>query len=422
MLNRLALGLGLAGALFAGPPLTMVQDILYRADGSRFNGILQVQWSSFEASDRSNVPMHSMTVRVTDGNLVVRLVPTTTASPTSYYNVKYNSEGRTQFEEMWAVPETQQAVRVRDVRITAPVSAKAPSPIEQTDVIGLTAELSARPVKGPGYMPGRAAVINAEGALEGAIGNSSDCIRVDGTSGPCGGGSAANFVDAEAPAGLVDGANAGFGLTGLPSPPTSLQLYRNGVLQKAGFDYALNGSEIQFVAEATPQPGDTLLASYRTESGGGIAATMTSTGIQVVCGAAGSTTNSDQWSPLGTCAIPASSLGTGDRIELRFDLENSGAAAAFDFQVLWGATMLLHRSGGAAARNFTGRIEASIDASGAQWSATSWGTGLDFAAATGFAPDAMKDGISVQFRGRSQDAAAGLLRLTGFSVIRYPAH
>jgi hypothetical protein len=44
----------------------------------------------------------------------------------------------------------------------------------------------------------------------------------------------------------------------------SLLLYRNGLLMKAGLDYTLSGTNIGFVAGATPQPGDVLLASYRT--------------------------------------------------------------------------------------------------------------------------------------------------------------
>jgi hypothetical protein len=40
-------------------------------------------------------------------------------------------------------------------------------------------------------------------------------------------------------------------------------LFRNGLMQKLGFDYTFSGVTIVFVTIATPQPGDTILAEYR---------------------------------------------------------------------------------------------------------------------------------------------------------------
>ena len=105
-------------------------------------------------------------------------------------------------------------------------------------------------------------MINDTGGLEGAVGSASDCVRVDGSAGPCGGFSL-TFVDEEVPAGAVDGANVAFTIASIPSPASSLHLFRNGLLQKVGFDYSLSSSTITFVSAATPQPGDTVLASYR---------------------------------------------------------------------------------------------------------------------------------------------------------------
>ena len=34
----------------AEPPLTTIQDVLYKADGTRFNGYVQISWNSFEAA------------------------------------------------------------------------------------------------------------------------------------------------------------------------------------------------------------------------------------------------------------------------------------------------------------------------------------------------------------------------------------
>ncbi len=78
-----------------------------------------------------------------------------------------------------------------------------------------------------------------------------------------GGGASFVFVDGEVPGGAIDGSNAAFSLAFLPSPTTSLSLYRNGILMKVTLDYNLSSSTITFVDGAIPQVGDTLLASYR---------------------------------------------------------------------------------------------------------------------------------------------------------------
>ena len=41
------------------PPLTTIQDTLYKADGTPFEGVLTVNWKSFEGPDASNVPTNT---------------------------------------------------------------------------------------------------------------------------------------------------------------------------------------------------------------------------------------------------------------------------------------------------------------------------------------------------------------------------
>jgi len=266
------LGFTLAGMLWAGPPLTTIQDVLYKADGTLFKGVVFIEWKSFEASDRSNIATHSLTVPIVNGVLRVQLVPTTTATPESKYSVRYNSDGKIQFEETWAVPPSAVPLRVRDVRIAAPPVTPPPltEPIQESDVVGLVADLAVRPVKGPGYGPSRAAFINASGALEAVVGNLSDCVRVDGTAAPCGsgggGGGGPLFVDGETPAGLINGTNAVFTLGDSPAPGATLALYRNGLLQKQDLDYTLSGNVITFAGASVPQAGDVLTAWYRLVS------------------------------------------------------------------------------------------------------------------------------------------------------------
>jgi hypothetical protein len=134
----------LAAAAFAQPPLTTIQDTLYKADGTRFNGLLMITWNSFEAGNLSNIVSQNLTVKVLDGNFRVQLVPTTNSNPPTYYNVKYNSDGKIQFEETWVVGASSTPLRIRDVRASAspgPLPPPSQTPIQESDVVGLVGDL-----------------------------------------------------------------------------------------------------------------------------------------------------------------------------------------------------------------------------------------------------------------------------------------
>src|SRR5512140_2648224 len=303
-----------AAGLWAAPPLTTIQDVLFKADGTRFNGTLTISWTSFEAIDHSAIAQQSKTVTVVNGSLQVALVPSTTATPAAYYTVVYNSDGRVQFQETWAVPSSVQPLRIRDVRIASGAGADTiATTVQESDIVGLISDLGARPLKGPAYATGRVAFVNSAGAIETITGTPTDCVRVDGSSGPCG-GTQPNFVDGEAPGGIVDGSNLVFTLSGVPSPSSSLTVYRNGMLQKAGLDYSVNGNQLQFVPAAAPQAGDALLASYRL-AGGVDDTPRLYPNPQVLCSGLGGSTNSGSLSSVGTCNIPAGFLAPGDRVE-----------------------------------------------------------------------------------------------------------
>ena len=85
---------------------------------------------------------------------------------------------------------------------------------------------------------------------------------MDGTSGPCASVST-TFIDGEVPAGTANGSNAAFTLANVPNPPTSLALFRNGLLLEQGVDYTLSSNAIMFETGAVPQSNDILSASYR---------------------------------------------------------------------------------------------------------------------------------------------------------------
>ncbi len=418
----------LAWSALAAPPLTTIQDVLYKADGTRFNGTVTISWSSFQAPDQSAIQTQSTTVKIVEGNLRVQLVPTASTSPEVYYTAKYTSDGRVQFEETWSVPSSSTPLRLRDVRVAAPAGSTAPPadtggsgisvPIPETDVTGLIADLASRPVEGAGFAAGRVAVVDALGLLESATGNASDCMHVDGSSGACG-DAAPSFVDADTLTGIVDGSNTSFILSNTPSPSSSLAIYRNGVKDTAGVDYTANGAAIQFLSVSAPQPGDTLLAAYRMAGSAGGGTTQAYPNPQVLCSGTGGSTSATALANIGSCSIPAGLLAAGDRVEIRFDLGHQGSAGGFTFQALWGGTTVVERSGAAADVMVSGRADAGIESSGAQLSQQSWGTVLPFAAGLAKATDAWASGITIAFQGDVAQAA-DTLSLGAFSVVRAP--
>ena len=419
----------LASSALAAPPLTTIQDVLYKADGTRFNGTVMVSWTSFQAADQSAIATQSTTVKILDGNLRIQLVPTASSTPASYYTAKYDSDGRVQFTETWSVPSSAQPVRLRDVRVaTAGASTGTPAadtggvtvPIPETDVTGLIADLSSRPVKGAGFAAGRVAVVDSLGVLESATGNSTDCIHVDGSSSACG-GTAPSFVDSDTLTGIVDGSNTSFTLSNAPNPAASLAVYRNGMLDAAGVDYTVNGAAIRFLAASTPQPGDTLLASYRIGGSGGTSggAAQAYPSSQILCGGTGGSTSATALASIGTCAIPGGLLAPGDRVEILFDLQHQGAAGGYTFQVVWGGTTIVQRAAAVGDAMVSARADAGIQTAGAQLSHQSWGSILPFAVGVVNATDPYAAGITINFQGMLAQSG-DTLTLGGYSVVRLP--
>jgi hypothetical protein len=185
----------------AQPALTTIQDILYRADGMRFDGEIFISWHAFLSGDTSNIATAQVRLPIVNGVLSVKLVPTTTASAGANYQVVYNSKGQFQFSQVWAVPPSAFVLRVKDVLVsegTVVGGGGGPSPIttapvQISDVVGLATALSVNSQKGVAFVLGRAAVINASGQIDGASGNLADCVHVDGGTGACGGGGGGGF-------------------------------------------------------------------------------------------------------------------------------------------------------------------------------------------------------------------------------------
>jgi len=410
----------------AQPALTTIQDILYRADGTRFNGTIFITWNSFQAGDTSNIATANLTLAIVNGVLKVQLVPTTTASAGAQYNVTYNSAGITQFTQVWAVPPSSVPLRVSAVLVSSGTvigpAAITGSPILISDVVGLENELALVPLEGVGFAIDRAAVINSSGQIDGASGNLSDCVRVDGSSGPCGtggGGVLPSFSDGELPSGSINGSNTVFTLVNVPSPAASLDLFLNGLLMKQGTDYTLSINVITFFTASTPQTGDTLVASYRFANPGNPLGSLTA--AQVICSSAGNSTNATTLTQLGSCTMPAGLIGTGDRIEVQFQYTHAGTTTGFTGQINWGGTAVVSRAAAGSETAVAGRIAFGI-ASGTQaWNSQSWGSALSFAAAVGSATVNTAQNLTISFLGEMAGTTTDTVNLSNFTVIRYPA-
>ncbi|MGA2116389.1 MAG: hypothetical protein ABSH56_16730 [Bryobacteraceae bacterium] len=426
--------LALAGAL-AQPALTTIQDVLYNADGSRFNGILTISWATFQSGKEIPIIGNTKTYRIVNGNLYLQLTPTAGASPAAEYLVTYYSSSSPQYQEVWNVPSNAQSLTVAAVRTSSTdILTDDGATIAESSVIGLVADLAARATMGAAFVPSGAVVVDSSGLLETATGNATDCVYVDGSSGPCGGGGGTSptFIDAELPAGTINGVNASFTLANAPSPAASLDLYRNGLRLAAGSDYYLSGNAITFVSAATPQTGDTLLADYRTatteilENASLSPAAMPAVsriarpaGTEVLCSGPGTGTSQTASTVLGTCNIAAGILHAGDRVEIHFDLAHQGTAGTSAMTLEWGATTITPVAASANATLITGRAQAGLLASGAQTSWQAWGSAVPFSAGVGAAPDAYANGLTIAFLG-NVTRPPDTLTLTQFAVVRVP--
>jgi len=424
-----ALLVAAAGLAHAQPALTTIQDILYRADGTRFNGTMFIKWSSFLAGDTSSIATANLALPIVNGVLSVRLVPTTTASAGAQYNITYASGGINQFTEVWAVPPSSPKLRVRDVRLSSGTvigPGLSTAPIQIGDVTGLANALAIRPSAGAGYSIGRTAIINPSGQIDAASGNLGDCMHVDGSSGACGtvgtdgsGGILPLFSDGETPGGTLNGINAAFTLVFAPSPVNSLILFRNGLLQTHGFDFSQAGNVITFLAGSIPQAGDELTASYRYANPNNVLGTLTA--AQVICSGAGTGTSAIVATTLGSCTIPAGLLTAGDRIEVEFYYLHTGTASTFTAEMHWGAATILARTSVASEPALAGHLAFGILASTQAWAGQSWGTSFALANAVGSAAANTSLSLTITFPARLGTATGDVISLSNFTVIRYPA-
>jgi hypothetical protein len=142
---------------------------------------------------------------------------------------------------------------------------------------------------------------------------------------------------------------------------------------------------------------------------------------QVLCSGTGAVANSTSLTSIGVCTIPPHILVAGDRIEIRYDFEHSGAATGFHVEVHWDGRQVMQRDGAPADRLISGRSEAGVHATGAQVSSQTWGATLPLATEVISAPGTYSNGVTIDFAGRMYSASGGeTIALKNFTVIRFP--
>jgi hypothetical protein len=271
-------------------------------------------------------------------------------------------------------------------------------------------------------------MINSTGQIDAVQGNLADCVRVDGSAGPCGSvvDPSPGFVDHEVPTGLVNSSNATFTLTAAPVPASSLMLYRNGLLMRSGLDFNLSGSTITFTVASVPQTGDGLLASYRTApagEGGGGAGPLTAANIEILCSGSGQSTSATSFATLGTCVIPSGKLQPGDRVELRFAFGHNGSTVPVQVNVLWNGLTVLNRGLLAVESTLVGTADWAIASpNAAEWVTESRGSIEPNLVASGALTGSTSAAITLTMQGLlGISSPSETVRLRHFTVTRYAA-
>jgi uncharacterized protein YoxC len=142
-----------AASAFAQTNLTQILDTITNPDGTPFNGTVVITWNGYSGSGSGTVSRLSTSATVYNGALSVLLVPTTTASPGTYYQVVYSSsDGTVTWTETWQVPPSTTALTIAEVRQTSTQGAGGGSgsgsgqyatlPISISEVTDLASDLS----------------------------------------------------------------------------------------------------------------------------------------------------------------------------------------------------------------------------------------------------------------------------------------
>ncbi len=138
---------------FAQSSLTQIRDTITNPDGTLFNGMVVITWNGFSVPSGTPVSELSASAQIYNGALSVLLVPTTTATSGTYYQVVYSSSnGTVSWVETWQVPPSTTALTVSQVRqsttegsgttTTTSSNTYATLPIAISEVTNLSSDLN----------------------------------------------------------------------------------------------------------------------------------------------------------------------------------------------------------------------------------------------------------------------------------------
>ena len=264
--------------------MTEVRGPVTQPDGSLFSGVLTLELQTGGSDPIQGAPFP---YQVNNGELALYLSPTSDQSQGTYYLAQYVSrDNRITWTDMWLVPVSTAPVNWSDIRLPFSQGSSSPqsAPLPISQVIGLSGALSSlahsvdnvsSTVASYGSDVGNlnsiaTSVSNLSAGLAStnkttlslsaslnAISAKLDALINQMAASPA-------FVDREVPKGSINGINLVFSLLFAPTPSSSLQLFRNGLLLQLSTDYSVTAAVVTFVSPAlAPQPGDTLTASYR---------------------------------------------------------------------------------------------------------------------------------------------------------------
>jgi uncharacterized protein YoxC len=316
--------------------LTQIRDTITNSDGTPFNGQVVITWNGFSVPSGTPVSQLSASARIYNGALSVLLVPTTTATAGTYYQVVYSSsDGTATWTETWQVPPSNTALTIAQVRqsttqgsggttsgngnyATLPISisqitdlgsdlaslnsavstlntqvAALPTSAAfttlQNTVSGLTTIVNGLTTTVNGLSTTVAGHTTSLSSLNSTVSSVSTTVSGLSTSltnltnnvtaltatvnSLLAGGGSSVYLDGQTPSGTLNGTNKVFNLASAPAPSTSLALYRNGLLQAPTADYTISGSAVTFTTASTPVSSDILQAFYRVV-GTGTASTI----------------------------------------------------------------------------------------------------------------------------------------------------
>ena len=253
-----------ARVTLAQTTLTQIRDTVVNADGSPFNGTVVITWNGFTGSNPGTIAPLSTSARVYSGTLSVLLVPTTTASPGTFYQaVYYDTNGVAVWTETWQVPPSGTPLTLSTVRTSASTGSGASTGTgggSGTTGTGGSGQFATLPIS-LNQITGLSAIL---ASLNFAISGLNTQLNTIGSTPP----TTASFVDSDSLSGTLDGVNATFNLSQTPVPASSLSVFRNGLLQSLGIDYTVSGSAVTFLPASVPLPADLLNAAYRVAAPG----------------------------------------------------------------------------------------------------------------------------------------------------------